>query len=331
MGNRLAKKGFTATGVDLLGPRLAENMNVVLVSDKVSKLHRLAEMMGTVLFERRLTTVLIDTYSGMGSWYALVCSFVARLRGARVVLSLHGGKLPERVKRYPRYFGFLFKRAHRLVVPSGYLGAVVKQMGFEATEIANGIHTAEFPFTPRRRCEGRLLFVRSLRRIYRPEMAIRLVAELKHRGKSAYLEIVGPDPEHRLHELTELARSLGVAELIAFKGLLSQREWVGLSMDCDVMINTSSMDNQPFTLLEAMALGLPVVTTDVGGIPYLVQHEGNGLMVGSDVQQLADQVMRLMDHPELVMQLSHAGKAFADQRDWSRIVASWRAALAPDD
>jgi len=79
--------------------------------------------------------------------------------------------------------------------------------------------------------------------------------------------MVGPDKDSSLGEAKDLAKQLGVAESVTFTGVLPKAQWHQLSEKFDIFINTTNIDNMPVSIIEAMALGLPIVSTNAGGLP----------------------------------------------------------------
>ncbi|HEX2205773.1 MAG TPA: glycosyltransferase family 4 protein, partial [Longimicrobium sp.] len=97
----------------------------------------------------------------------------------------------------------------------------------------------------------------------------------------------------------------------------------------DVYLNTPRADNTPVTVLEAMACGLCVVSTEVGGIPYLLDDGGDALLVPpGDAEAMAAAVLRLLRDPALAGRLSRAGRRKAEGCDWSAVLPRWEGLLA---
>ena len=95
--------------------------------------------------------------------------------------------------------------------------------------------------------------------------------------------LVGGGPQDA--NLKAQAQRLGVADKVVFTGRLDRDQMAALYRDADLTLNPSRVDNMPVSVLEAMACGVPVVTTDVGGIPFLVSHERTALLVPADAPQ----------------------------------------------
>jgi glycosyltransferase involved in cell wall biosynthesis len=97
----------------------------------------------------------------------------------------------------------------------------------------------------------------------------------------------------------------------------------------DIFLNTTNTDNTPISVLEAMACGLCVVSTNVGGIPYLVRHEYDALLVPpDDADAMTAAVQRLLNDPALAARLSAQAQQSARQFDWSIILPQWERLFA---
>src|SRR5262249_31573539 len=93
---------------------------------------------------------------------------------------------------------------------------------------------------------------------------------------------------------------------------------------CDIFITTSHTDNQPVALIEAWAMGLPVVATAVGGVPDMVQPEETGLLVpDGDDAAMAAAILRLVAEPVLASRLSERGRLAATLCSSENILPRW--------
>jgi glycosyltransferase involved in cell wall biosynthesis len=110
-------------------------------------------------------------------------------------------------------------------------------------------------------------------------MAIEVLKELKNTYPKAILCMIGPDKDGTLEDVKQLINKYHLNESVEITGVLSKNEWHKKSKEFDIFINTTNIDNTPVSVIEAMALGLPVVSTNVGGMPYLIQYNVDGVLV----------------------------------------------------
>jgi glycosyltransferase involved in cell wall biosynthesis len=140
--------------------------------------------------------------------------------------------------------------------------------------------------------------------------------------------MVGPDKDGSLAECKKLAEDLGIAGHVHFTGRLSVAEWAALSATHDIFINTTNFDNLPVSVIEAMALGIPVISTNVGGLPYLITNGVNGFLVPpGDVNEFAQKVSFLITNPADVAAISgQAGKEAASYSE-DVVMQQWKTLL----
>jgi glycosyltransferase involved in cell wall biosynthesis len=148
--------------------------------------------------------------------------------------------------------------------------------------------------------------------------------QLKASFLEAKLCMVGPDKDGSRGEVEAKAKELRVLDDLEFPGKLSKIEWIEKSKIFDIFINTTNFDNRPISVLEAWALGLPVVSTNAGGLPYLIENEETGLLVNKDdPEAMANQIERLIQNPELANKLSVKARQKAEEFDWANIKPQW--------
>ena len=324
IGNKLSKHGVTSTTIETLGPLLErEGFTIAYASSQKNKLLRLVTMLWSILQNRKVAYVLIDTYSTTNFWYAFATSQLCRLLRLKYIPILHGGNLPCRLRKNPKICKLIFKKAHINITPSHYLYKEFKTEGYtNLTYIPNTINLKEYPFLARKNARPKLLWVRSFAEIYNPLMAVAVLAELQKKHPEATLCMVGPDKDGSLLETQKKAKALGVE--ILFTGKLSKSEWIALSEDYDIFINTTHFDNMPVSVVEAMSLGLAVVTTNVGGIPFLLENGTDALLVADNaVEEMVDQIQKLIDCPNLFLELTANARTKAADFDWEIIKEMW--------
>lgn len=325
IGNKLSKHGNTATSIETLGIFLEEEgFTVYYASSKKNQILRMVDMIFTTCkFAKKVDFVFIDVYSTKNFWYAFVISQLCRLLDVKYITKLHGGNLPNRLERNPYLSDLIFKNAYKITAPSSYLFDCFASRNYKnLLFIPNTINIAKYAFTLRKVTVPKLLWVRSFASIYNPMMAIKVLYEIKKEFPNAELCMVGPDKENIMQECKDFANELNVS--VTFTGKLSKEAWVALSSEYTIFINTSRYDNTPVSIIEAMAIGLPVVSTNVGGIPYLLKDKENALLVNdNDVTQMVKAIQLLVKDSALTSQLIQNSRNLVEAFDWQIVKHKW--------
>ena len=153
-------------------------------------------------------------------------------------------------------------------------------------------------------------------------LAVKTLKRLIDQGYKTELCMVGPDSDGSLSEVQQYC-NLHHLE-VTFTGKLSKTAWIALSQHYNIFINTSNFDNAPVSVIEAMALGLPVISTNVGGMPYLIKHEIDGLLVApNNVETMVAAILKLYDSPDFAHTLALNARLKVEQFDWEIVKAMW--------
>ncbi len=325
IGNQLSKHGLNKTTIETLGPNLEkEGIDVFYASNKRIFLFRMLDMLFTLFkCRKKVSYVLIDTYSTKAFWYAFFCGYMSIFFNIKYIPILHGGDLPNRLQLNPKISKILFANAYKNVAPSGYLKKIFEENGFNnVIHIPNAIEVDSYAFKLRTHFAPKLLWLRSFAKIYNPEMAVNVLFEIKKTYPNATLTMVGPDKDGSLESIKKYAQELDLD--VNFTGRLSKEEWLELATNFDFFINTTHFDNTPVSVMEAMALGLPVISTNVGGIPYLLDNEKTAILVNdNDHNQMATAITDLILDNKKASQLSATGRKFIEQMDWELVKLKW--------
>lgn len=325
VGNHLQNSQTNLSYSAVLGPLLEQSgYKVRYTSDKNSKALRLLDMLWTTFSTRKnIDLVLIDTYSTQNFYNAVLVGRLCEVLKLPYMPILHGGNLPNRLKNSPKLSKRLFDHADVNISPSLYLKENFVQAGFQKlVHIPNTISLEHYPLDKKDYDVPRLLWVRSFSEIYHPQLAVSVLYELRQRGFDASLCMVGPDTDGSLAEVKALAERLNVR--VEFTGKLSKTDWINLSKDYNVFINTTNFDNMPVSVIEAMALGLPIVSTNVGGLPYLIDHAVDGLLVPpNDCKTMTDAICSLFDDPNQTEARVVNARKKVEGFDWERVKKLW--------
>ena len=256
--------------------------------------------------------------------FAAPAVWIGRRRGVPVVVNYRGGDAQSFLRRAPRWVRSTLLAADARITPSEFLREVFAGCGIPANVIPNVIDLTLFhPRQGHRSDSGaHIVVTRNLEGIYDIGNAIRAFALVSARVETARLTIAGEGPE--LPRLQQVASELGIAEKVRFAGRLDRAAIAELYRDADVMLNPSTVDNMPNAILEAFASGVPVVTTNVGGIPYIARHEQTALLVPAhDSQAMANAACMVLEDHALALALLTQGLAEARRYTWSEVRLSW--------
>ncbi len=325
IGNHLSKKGKTETTIKTLSDMLRlEGFTVYAVSDIESKVFRLLHMLLAIIkHTRKVDYVLIDTYSTSNFYFAYWSSQLCRLLHLKYIPILHGGNLPKRLKNSPKLSKSIFNNAHINVAPSAYMQHEFKKFGYSnLVYIPNSIHLKNYHFKQRNQDNINLLWVRSFSEIYNPLLAVKILKTLLDEGVQATLCMVGPDNDGSLMKAKNYANALQIEVL--FTGKLSKDEWIALAENYNMFINTTNFDNMPVSVIEAMALGLPIVSTNVGGMPFLVAHNQEGLLVEpNNIDEFVEAIKNVHYNAEIAHKFAKNARKKVEQYDWELVKKQW--------
>ena len=327
IGNMLGHNpGYVTTQGQIVSDLLAaEGVDITCVSSKLSRVRRLAEIVATIVRNRRrFDAVVIEVYSGLGFIIADAAGWLCKAFKLPLIMFLHGGNLPEFIKENPRWTRRVLNRAQLLVAPSPFLAGKIGALGYKIAVIPNVIDLDLYSFRERSKIQPRLIWMRSFHSIYHPEMAIKVLAELRQKMPHATLTMAGVDKGLEKN-IKEMAQEKGLAAAVRFPGFLDADAKAREFAAADIYLNTNRIDNMPVSVVEACAFGLPVVATAVGGIPYLIEHRKNGLLVpDEDVQAMVEAVINLLDNPDLTRTISQNARGLAENSAWEQVRNKWQ-------
>jgi glycosyltransferase involved in cell wall biosynthesis len=307
--------------------RLKESgWRVYTTSDKTSRVFRLLDILSTIWKHRDLYQIAqIDVYSGPAFIWAELAGWLLKRLQKPFVLTLHGGNLPQFSNRWPGRVRWLMNSAAIVTVPSRYLLETMQYYRQDLHLISNPLDLSAYKFRLRETPQPQLLWLRAFHAIYNPTMAPRILARLLLDFPATYLAMVGPDKgDGSLQATKRVAEDLGVLDRIKFPGGVPKKDVPKWLNKGDIFINTTNIDNTPVSVMEAMACGLCIVSTNVGGISYLLRDGVDALLVPpNDPQAMKDAIRRILTEPELAARLSFSARKRVEQYDWQVIFPKW--------
>ena len=324
IGNQLAPLGKNATTIDTLTPLFGDlGFEIVAVSSFENKFLKMLHMLWSVVKCRNYDYLLIDTYSTSNFYYALFCSQLARVFGLKYIPILHGGNLEKRLIDNPKLSRLIFNNASVNVTPSLFLREIFERNGYvNLIHIPNSIELEKYIYKYRNEFKPKLMWVRALADVYNPMMALKVLKALQIKFPDASLTMVGPDKENLLNSLEEYCKVNNLN--VKFTGKVSKEKIIDLAQEHDIFINTSRLDNLPVSILEAMALHLPIVSTNVGGIGYLLENEKDSFLVGdNDDVSMVERLVFSIENPIVVNKMLENASLKIKQFNWKIVSNKW--------
>jgi len=323
IGTFVSKK----SGSISISEKIAQQINYCglqfqLVSSKSNKLLRLLEIILHVLFGK-YNKIHIDTFSGQAFRIAQVVTILAGFRLKRSILSLRGGALPDFYIEYPKRVRKTLDSASYLQSPSLYLIEFFEKQGIDVHYLPNGINLNLFKYERKNINVYSLLWVRAFDEIYNPYLAIRALSLVKEYIPSASLTMIGPD-KGLLRSSLELIDKLGLSQSVRIIGPIANDHLANYYHTHHVFLNTTRFESFGMAVMEAAACGIPIVSTNVGEIPYLWKNEENMMIVDSaEPVHFCQAVIKLVSSSELYENISVNARKKAEEYDWELIKEKW--------
>lgn len=325
----------TSLGIRCVSEDLAVRLNaadwkVLATSNYPGRLLRIADMGLTAWRKRHEYKVAqVAVFSGPAFiWAELICQLL-RLMRKPYLLTLHGGNLPNFARRWPRRVRNLLNSAAVVTTPSLFLLEEMAPYRRDLLLIPNPLALEAYDFHPRTQPAPKLMWLRSFHTIYNPALALRTLAQLTQEFPDVHLTMIGPDKgDGSVQHVQHVANELALSPRLTLPGGVPKSEIAQHLNQGDIFLNTTNIDNTPVSVIEAMACGLCIVSTNVGGIPYLLEHEHDALLVPpDDPAAMAAAVRRILTEPQLAKQLSHNARHKAERFDWAVILPQWERLL----
>ncbi|MCP5303466.1 MAG: glycosyltransferase family 4 protein [Pseudomonadales bacterium] len=331
IGNFLSASGRSRGVCEELSQRLIQaGWQVITASNKANRFLRLLDMVQVAWLNRHQYNIAhVDVYSGGGFLWAEVVCWVLRRIGKPYILTLRGGNLPNFAKRWPGRVERLLHSAKIVTAPSGYLYEQMQPYANKLILLPNPLDIGQYEFHLREQADPTLVWLRALHSIYNPVLAIRVVAKLVAEFPDIHLMMIGPDRgDGSLQAVEKAIAELGVVSNVTLVGGVPKVEVPKWLNKGDIFINTTNIDNTPVSVTEAMACGLCTISTNVGGIPYLLSDGNDALLVPpDDVEAMTAAVHSILVDANLSKQLSQAGRTTVEAFDWTTILPQWEKLL----
>ena len=246
---------------------------------------------------------------------------MGRLFRKPVVLNYHSGEAEDHLAHWGALVHPWLRRVDEIVVPSEYLRRVFASYGYRARVIHNTVDTGLFRYRIRSPLRPRFLSTRCFEWYYGVDQTILAFALLKTVYPEATLMLAGTGSQEE--ELRKLVAALNVPD-VHWLGPVAAKAMPSLLDRCDIFLNSSLVDNQPLSILEATAAGLPVISTGTGDIENMIEDGVSGMLVPErQPAAMARAARYLLTHPGLAVSMAARAHDRLDRFSWSRVRDQW--------
>ena len=316
------------TGTKSIAEKLAEHWQANggpkarLVSRSSNKYLRLSSILLGIFFYRG-KLVNVDVFSGNSLLIAKLAARISKLRGLKLVLTLRGGAIPDELNQRTDEYRSVLMQADYIQSPSHFLAAAIEnKLGIKANYLPNPINLEHFKPIPE--TQGiNLLWVRAFSKIYNPDLAIKTLSILNNDFPDLRLTMIGPD-KGILPQTKKLAKELGIEDSVDFIGPVANEKLASYYQSHAVYLNTTSYESFGTAVVEAAATALPIVSTRVGELPYLWEHDVNIKFAPEiEAESFAKEVEDLLINPRKAFQIGHGGANRVQEFEWNSINENW--------
>ncbi|MCB9201610.1 MAG: glycosyltransferase family 4 protein [Flavobacteriales bacterium] len=324
-GNKFSSYKSSTAVMETLEPLLSDFVDVKSYSSKQGKLAKLFDMVlhffSQGIFSNK---IIIDVYSTSAFYFAWILGFLSFLFNKKYILFLHGGNLPNRYKTNPKLTSFLFRKSHKIIAPSHYLKSFFEKYNFDVQYIPNIIELADYQFKERKNIKPKLLALRGFGKPYNPIMTLKAVNELRQEIPEVELLMLGNPDEYYYNQVIDYINKYKLKSSVTVLNKMPKQDWIKLSEEYDIMISNPVIDNTPVSIIEGMALGMCVISTKVGGVPFLVDENEVVLVESNNEKQLVSEVKSILKDNNLANTLSLNARKKAETFAWENVKQSWK-------
>lgn len=309
--------------IDTMGPLLSEFCDLKSSSGRKNKAIRFLDMNYSFFsFGIQSDKLIIDLYSTSAFYFAFYFSQLARVFRIPYIVILHGGNLPARFQSNRRLMNLVLKSAQHIVAPSSYLAEFFIKNGLKVKTIPNFIELENYKFKIREECNRKIIALRGFNEIYNPLMTVKAFEKVRKLFPDAELLLIGNKDEGCYEEIKNYISNGGIAG-IELRNKMSRAEWTRISENYDIMVSNPIIDNTPVSLIEGLALGICIISTNVGGIPKLFSNEVIVMIENRNIDLLANEICHLFENNRKCKDLSLKGREFAEKFAWSALRKDW--------
>lgn len=266
---------------------------------------------------KNVDVVHVHCCSKVGFYPAVLGITLSKKENKRVVVTYHGGGAEKFFNRWHKVVRCFLMKADVNIVLSGFVAKTFDKYNIPYRIIPNILPLGEDHYKKRTEIRPKFISVRTLLPLYNIECIIRAFAIVKSKVSDASLDILADGPLRP--SLEKLVADMQL-DGVRFLGKVPNTEIYDYLNRADVFLSTPLIDNQPVSILEAYKCGMVVISTNVGGVPYMVDDNRTGFLVeNNNHEQLAEKMMWVLQNPTEAIDIANAGHDTLSKYTWLEI------------
>lgn len=325
ISNFLSKYNFTRAYSEELALKLESLGYNILKTTKIK--NRILKLFDIILSicKYKYDLAIVDLFSHKAFVWGSISAFLLKLLKKRFFIVLRGGDLPEFCKKKEIITRKILNNGDYVISPSLYLKEKMKDYRNNILYIPNAISIENYPFNLREHIDPNIVWLRAFHEKYNPILALKSYYLISKEYKNSHLCMIGPEKDGTLKKVKRFIEEKNLFQNVSIIEGIKKEEVPIYLKKYDIFINSTTTDNFPVSVLEAMALGLCVISTNVGGIKYLIENEKEGLLVpsGNEVK-MAEAIRLLLKDKCLCKKISFNARKKAEEFSWEKVLPMWK-------
>lgn len=311
--------GGISTQVDLLRSNMQEEgYSVSIYSTKGSAAKRIGLFFKLLREARKYNVLHIHGCSDWGMLPVVYGVIAGKIWRKRIIVTYHGGEAAEYFAKHGAFARRWLKRANKVIVLSGFLKKVFDEYEIPCVVIPNIVPLREDVYQPKKSIAPKMISVRHLTDLYRIDLIIRAIVKVAEKYPETTLDILGQgDKRDELELLVHSDERL--VERVRFIGQVPNEKMYDYLKADDIMLSAPRIDNMPVSLMEAMNACVLVISSNVGGVPCMIEHQKTGLLFDGEVDALAEQIIWALEHQKESVAMIEAAHEDVKKYSWNNI------------
>ena len=311
--------GGIAVQLELLYRKLnEERINSDIFSTQGTWFYRFFVLFKLILKGKKYDVFYIHGCSYFGGFFPIIIGVtVGKMLRKKIIVTYHGGDAESFFKNSKSLVRFFLTKTDVNIVLSKFLGEIFSKFSIPFIIIPNIVEFSSEQFVLRNVIQPNYISVRALTKTYNIDCILKAFFIVQQKLPEAKLIILG-DGECRA-ELENLAKNLNLQN-IHFVGRVNNDEIYNYLSKTDVFVSSPVIDNQPMSILEAYNAGLLVISSKVGGVPYMLEDRKTGLLFESDNEnELAEKMFLAVEKPEITKKIIRQANKELEKYSWDKI------------